>query len=63
MFYNATIYNEAADLGSDHKGVTFENVTIEGVIEIMKFALEYGKSVSAIVFDMDACGKDGACDV
>ena len=77
MIYNVRMYDNPKDLGSDYSGILFENVTEQGVIEIVQFALAYGKAVSAVVSpslepdnnpndnapgDIDACGKD-ACDI
>lgn len=77
MIYNVRMYDNPKDLGSDYSGILFENVTEQGVIEIVQFALAYGKAVSVVVspslepdnnpndnasVDIDACGKD-ACDI
>lgn len=64
MLYKVKMYNNSNDLGSTYEGtgITFENVTTEGVIEIVRFALEYGKAVSAVVMPGLSCDKDG-CDI
>ena len=49
MIYNVRMYDNPKDLGSDYSGILFENVTEQGVIEIVQFALAYGKAVSAVV--------------
>lgn len=73
MIYNVRMYDNPKDLGSDYSGILFENVTEQGVIEIVQFALAYGKAVSAVVSpslecdnkdpgDGAPCDKD-ACDI
>ena len=39
MIYNVRMYDNPKDIGSDYSGILFENVTEQGVIEIVQFAL------------------------
>lgn len=62
MIYNAMIHSSAKEVGSEFDGISFENVTIDGAVEIVKFAMEFGKSVSIVAVDCSGCDDD-SCDV
>ena len=63
MLYNVRIYDNAKDVGSGYSGILFENVTTDGVIDIVRFALEYGKAVSAVAVELPVCDDKDASDV
>lgn len=62
MLYKVKIFDTAEEMCISNCGVTFENVTGEGVIDIVKFALDYGKAISAVAIDFHGCNGD-SCDV
>ena len=60
MIYNVRVYDNAKDVGSDYSGILFQNATIDGVIDIVRFALEYGKAVSAVAVELPGCDNKDA---
>ena len=63
MIYNVRVYDNAKDVGGEYSGILFENATTEGVIDIVRFALEYGKAVSAVSVELPGYDNKDACDI
>ena len=48
MRYTVTIYDNEEDFKNGHRGITYDGLDFEEVVESIRFALEYGKAVTAI---------------